>query len=331
MPEFELEGERSRDRRPDLGGDQRPDLGWDEEDLTGGVRFVGGEELDDDEGEHEPDRVQRVLGRESFVPSMRLPGFIRRRLPDLPPEVKYRLSVVAGLGQIVALVVAVTLAIIIGGKLLFGITFTEPGTGREVLERVDDPEDLSWSVETVRKKKIDGVDLRQDTVRGHAVNLRSGAFQAQVNGLTDGQFRMVGDGRRALLIQSAQTRRLTRYPAKEALRPLMPSDVAEGAQEILDKRFTAYAQRAWLVRWKPRRADLLQLLGADLFKLSGKDFADLRAGRYRLINASAVVLRRDKRLYELHVQLEVNGAQLEILSIYRQQNTGTLSDLELEE
>lgn len=323
MPEFRFESERP------TGADGRPSL---TDDLAGGSARLGqAEEIDDQHSTEDDARVVRLLSRRSFVPRLRLPRFIARRLPELPPEVAYRLRVVTAIAQMALMVIFGTLCLALGAKLIFGMSFSEPRSGKEVMQRIDDPRDVSLNVETVRTKNVDGVELRHDTVRGQAVNFGNGAFQLQVNGLAAEEFRVVGDGRTAVLMDRAQPRKLSRYPSPDATRPLLPSDVAEHVSDIRDSRYTAFSQRAWLVTWTPDRDDLLRLLAVDLLDLTGEDVDDLRDGRFRVINGSAVVLRREKRLYQLHVVLEVNDARLEILATYRQQNKHLLDDFDLDE
>lgn len=301
------------------------------------------------------DWVDKAL-RRRWLPRLRLPGFIRRRLPELPPEVRYRWQVITGLIQVVLSVVFFFAAVAIFISLLFDITVREPKTAQDVLRRVETPKDVSYSVETVRIKRIDGATLRLDTLRGLQVDLRNRRFRAQAFGLRPTGFRMAGDGR--LLVfhaddQSAATvvgcqpqacAELPRYPYYkgktpppyppfEQYKPVVAEDLIPLAGHLVTNKATVDGERGWLLTWKPTKEILLRLLNVDLFRdfstYPQDDWEAIRRGDFEISHATATVTRRKPRLHQLELVLSVNKARLRILVTYRLFNSKQLEDFEL--
>ena len=272
------------------------------------------------------------LGSRRLVPRvrLRLPKFIRSRLPDLPPEVRHRWELLSGYLQVILIVVFAFAAIAILLSVVTRVSITEPGDARAVLDRVENPEDVAFSVETVRIKKIDGVELRHDSLRGMQVDMKRRRFRAQVSGLDEETFRLVGDGKIVLYQRgSAPPARLRSYPSAEALMPVLASDLHDRAGELVTNKATVRGQRGWLITWKPDRETLLRMLSVDLLRSDGEDIRAIRAGKFRVRSAVATVLRNARALYQLEARIEVNGADLRVLVTYRANNTGRLKGFDL--
>lgn len=263
-----------------------------------------------------------------------VPRFVRDRMPALQPsrELAERSRFVMGLLQLAGLAVlaCAAVAFVIAGAS--NAIIREPSNAREVLELVSEPRDVAWSVETVRTKNIDGAVLRTDTIRGFQVDLKTGKFRAHVTGLDDDQFRMVGDGRIALYQKgSFNPGVLAKHPAREQLRPVLAADLRATAGRVLNNKATVAGRQGWYVDFKATPRLILQLLSVDLLNIKGADIDAIRAGRYKVRQATATVIRDQRRLYRIHVFLEVNGARLAIIATYRSYNTGLLRGFELDE
>lgn len=322
MARFEPSARPPRPRAPRSGAGPQPDRHEPHPDPE--ERIARADRLADDVAK---------LGSRKLLPTVSLgwmvPRFVRDRLPQLPPEVQYRLSVVSGFAQTIGLVVFGCLAVALIFQTLTRQTFTEPKNAEQVLDRARAPKDVSFSVETIRVKRIDGSLLRQDSLRGF--QMRPGkSFRADVSGVTERTFRMAGDGKTALLQFAKQPAQvLHRYPAAQAVRPVLASDLKPVAGKLLDTKATVQGQRGWFVSFKPTGRLIAQMLSADLLRLQGEDIDAIRAGRFSVRYATATVTRSARRLYQIDTVIRVNGAQLRILITYRQQDTGVLEDFSL--
>jgi hypothetical protein len=265
---------------------------------------------------------------------MFVPKFVRRayrrRIDAIPPEIKERWELVSGIMQAVGLVIGGCLCLAVVVSVLSNATIVEPKNAQEVLERVGKVETISYSIESVRTKNIDGEKVRQDGLVGVAVDLKTRRFQAQANGLTDATMRVVGDGKTALIKRGDNVPgKLGAYPAIDALRPIFASDIAKRNPKLITNTLTTNNTRGWLLTWEPDRSDVLRMMGVSLLALAGEDVAAIRAGKFSIDYATVSVVRSTKRLDRLDTVLEVNGAQLHLLVSYRNYDVAGLDDLSL--
>jgi hypothetical protein len=276
------------------------------------------------------DPVSKRVGISRFL---RIPflGVIRRRFAHLVPDpIKESWRVFSGFIQAIFLVIFAFVALALVLSALTRITIVEPDNGAEVLNKVEQVEDISWSVETVRNKKIGQENFRADSLRGYQVDLQNNKFQIQALGLRERSFRMVGDGKIALYQEGDSDAGRIPYPNPNSIRPVLASDLEPVVDKIVTNEFSIQGERGWLVQWKPNSKLILQLLGAELFALEGEDIAQIRAGRFQVLYALVSVSRSSPRIYQIDTSLLVNQAQLRILATYRKNNSGDLKDLKLE-
>lgn len=316
---------RSVGRPPSPTAEGRPAVPGD----TGG----SAPEIEDVEIGEKTDKIQRVLGRRYLPTGKQLvPRFIRQRIPRLPPHLRERWEVISGFAQTAGLVIfaCATLAIII--SFASKATLVEPKSAKAVLELVEDPRDISYSVETVRTKRIDGVDLRQDSIRGFEVDIKRNKFQAQISGVSDDSFRLVGDGKILLYQKGGNTpARLNGYPSSEQVRPILPSEIKARAGDLLHSKLTVRGERGWLLTWNPTQEMILRMLSVDLLDIEGEDVTAIEAGDFTLDYATATVVRGQRQLYQTQVVLRANDAEIQILTTYRDQNKERLKNTKIGE
>ncbi len=275
-------------------------------------------------------KVVELMERDRILPRLPLPKFIRRRL-RLPDTVSYRVRLLAGLAQTGFLILFATIAVGLGISALISASVREPPNRKEVIERVGEPQELSWTVETVRAKEISGQVLRIDTLRAMAVDQRTRAFQAEIHGLSPiGVVKIRGDGKKAAVRDQRGTFELNRYPALSTVRPLQASDLKSTVGAIVDDKFTANNTRAWLLDWRPRNQDLLRVLGDGfLGDEAQQDLPAIRDGRYKVRSGRIVVLRKGNKLFQADIVIEVNGALLRILVNFLRDGDDVLDDTTL--
>jgi len=282
------------------------------------------------------DQVTKA-GRRRWVPSFGflVPKFVRRRFAafydQLPEEMRYRLSVVSGFLQPIFIVVLGALMLAVLMQAITNQTIFEPKNAKDVLGLVDDPSDVSYSVETIRVKDIDNSLLRLDSLRGFEVRPEDGKMRATVSGVGARSFRMVSDAKTALVQFDGQPAQILRkVPSKQAIRPILASDLKPVAGKIADNKATVAGSRGWFLTFTPTKELLLRMLSAKTFQEDNADLRAIRAGDYKVRYATATVTRSSRHLYQIDVLLDVNGARLRILTTYRHQNTGALKDLVLD-
>lgn len=278
------------------------------------------------------DQVAEDISRRRLLPRIPVPRRLRKAYDRLPQDVKYRISVVWGFTQTGLVIIFATLGVALVFKALTNATVFEPKNGKEVLEKADDPKDLSYSVETIRVKEIDGSLLRIDTIRGYQVDPKNKKMLALISGVGVTPFRLAYDGNTFLLkYKNADISELKEKPTSDQLRPVYASDLAPLGGRILNSKATVDRQRGWLITWRPTSKILLRLLQADLLGLRDQDIQAIREGKFKTRYATATVLRNGRRLYQIDTTIRVNGAQLRILATYRKQNQGRIKELDLTE
>jgi hypothetical protein len=280
-------------------------------------------------------RVQSFLGRRWLPrPKALVPKFIARRVKarinQLPPEFRERWAVIWGFSQTIILIVGGFTGLAILISVMSKATIIEPKTAQAVLERVEPIESVSYSVETVRIKTIDGVEVRQDSLIGVASDLKNNKFQVQANGLVDGRLRILGDGEIAVSQRGGNVPgRLAAYPSQQARTPLYAQDILPKAGQLLTNTLTVRGERGWLVTWQPNQEDILRLLQTELLSLEGDDVRALQAGEFEVDYATASVIRASNTIYQIEVSLQVNQARMRILATYRNFDLGGLKEVVL--
>ena len=278
------------------------------------------------------DQATQKLGGRRLLPRLPVPRRLRKSYDKLPQDVRYRIQVIGGFAQTGLVIIFATLGIALLFKALTSATVFEPKNGKQVLEGIKDPKDLSYSVETIRVKPIDGSLLRIDTVRGFQVEPERKKLLGLISGVGVSPFRVAYDGKLFYLkYKNADITPLNKKLSEDDIRPVYASDLVPVAGRILNSKATVDRQRGWLITWKPNSKILLRLLSANLLELEDKDIEAIRKGDFKVRYARATVLRSPRRLYQLDTTIRVNGAQLRILANYRQQDQGRISELDLSE
>lgn len=269
---------------------------------------------------------------------VRWPRFMQRWYQALPQQVRYRLSVIGGFAQTAFLIIAATFAVALVFKFLTNQTITEPSTGKEVFELVDDPYDVSYSMERLRLKNIDGGVSKQHSLSVVGVYPKKRLLQAQVSGVAITPFRMTSNGKTwkmAFLDNPSAIKRLGPAPSPDVLRPVYASDLKSSAGAIVTNKATVRNKRAWLVRWKPTPSLLLRMMDVKLLQLQNADITAIRRGNFQTDYAVATVMRGSRMLAQLDTRIRIPDqkdpksiAILRILVSYQAQNTGVLEDIQ---
>lgn len=270
--------------------------------------------------------LRKMMGR--FAP--RMPRRLQRRIDRLPPEMKYRLQLVSGIFQTVSLIVFGSILLAVMFQMITQTTLVEPKTAKAVLEKVKTPEEMGYSVEVVRIKRIDQSLLRRDSVRGMQVRPRDKKLQAMVLGVGDIPFRLVSDGEQTLLQFEGRPAQLISNPRPDDLRPVQAEDLIDQADRIVDNKATVAGQRGWLLSWKPTPQILLRLLSANVLKLEEPDIKAIARGDFKAEYASVTVVRRTRKIHQIDTTLRVNGARMRILATYRSERE-RLKDFDIPE
>ena len=270
------------------------------------------------------------MGRR-LLPRIPMPASLRRVYDRLPREVKYRMKVVGGFVQTGLVVIFATLGVALLFKAFTGATVIEPRSGQQVFASVEDPSSSSYSVETVRIKQMDGDSLRIDTVRGFEVDPGAGKIQALIAGVSFLPFRLQSDGKIMVIKYEDLPPRFSteNVPSGSQIRPVYASDLEPLAGKILNNKATIDGQRGWFVAWRPDSKTLLRLLSVELPGMENADTKAIRAGKFKILGATASVLRGSKRLHQVDAFIAVNKARLQIRAVYRKQNQSNIRNLDL--
>jgi len=279
------------------------------------------------------DQAARKLAGRRWLPRLPVPRRLREAYQRLPSEVRYRISVIWGFAQTALIVLFATLGVALVLKAVTNATVFEPSSARQVLAGTDNPEDVAYSVETIRIKTIDDSLLRLDSVRGIQVNPEKRKMMALISGVGVSSFRTAYDGKIWLLkYKDASTQRVNRTLSENDLRPVYASDLVPLADKIINNKASVDRQRGWMVSFKPNKAVLLRLLSAAMLSklnLTNQDIASITKGNFKAEYGRATVLRGDRRLYQIDTTIRVNGARMRILATYRKQNDGRTKNLDL--
>lgn len=257
--------------------------------------------------------LRRMMGR--FAP--RMPRRMQRRIDRLPPEMKYRLQLVSGIFQTVGLIVFGSIFLAVMFQMITQTTLVEPKTAKAVLEKVKTPDELGYSVEVVRIKRIDRSLLRRDSIRGMQVRPKDRKLQSLILGVGDIPFRMVSDGEQTLLQFEGRPAQQISNPRPDDLRPVQAEDLVAQADRIVDNKATVAGQRGWLLSWKPTPQILMRLLSANLLRLEEPDIKAIARGDFKPEYASVTVVRRTRKIHQIDTTIQVNGARMRILATYR--------------
>ena len=259
----------------------------------------------------------------------RKPKFVQRRIDALPPEMRHRLSVISGWAQTGFIIVAITFSIALIFKTLLNQTIIEPNNAKDVFVMVDDPSEPSYTLETVRKKDIDGGVSTHHTLSIIGSIPSKGIVQAQVSGVAVSPYRMVSDGKTWLMKfqDDGRVNTLPGVPTKDMLTPVYASDLkADGISgELIDNKATVSGRRGWLLTWKPTPQLLLRLINQKLLMLDNGDIQAMKAGKVKVDFASATVIRSSRTLYQLDTRFRTNGAIIRVLVTYQPQSSGNLN------
>jgi len=276
-----------------------------------------------DATERAADRIREFsFGR--FRPRwLRNPRFIQRRIDRLPNQVKHRAQFVMGVAQTGFLVIAATLGVALLFQTLSNQTIVEPDSAKEVFEMVSDPQNVSYTLETVRKKTIDGDVLSHHTLSIIGVDPDKGILQAQVSGIGLATFRMFAN-RKIWIMKFEDDNNVVRLPgipSKDALTPVYASDLVPVAGKLISNKSTVAGKRGWLLTWKPTPQLLLRMIDQKLLMLDTPDIQAIKQGKVRFDYGAATVVRSDRRLYQLDVRFRANGAITRVLVTYLSQNS----------
>lgn len=278
--------------------------------------------------------AQKLMGRK-ILPRLPMPKRLKAWYESLPQEVRYRASVVWGFTQTGLVILFATLGVALILKAITNTTVFEPDNAKEVFAGVSDPEEVSYSVETVRVKKIDGSFLRIDSARGIQVDPERKKLLALIGGVGATSFRTAYDGK-IWLVKYRNWPRARQVVGQgltaNQLTPVYASELEPLGGKILNDKANVNGQRGWLVNFRMTRAVLLRLLSAPMLVklgLDDDDLAAINAGKFKTEFAEATVLRGDRRLYQVHTVIRVNGARMRILATYRAQNQGKMKNLNL--
>ena len=293
-----------------------------------------------DEMENLADRAGRFSLKQYKPRWIRWPRFIRRWYDALPEQVRYRISVIGGFAQTGFLIIAATFSVALIFKAVSNQTILEPSTAQEVFDLVDDPYDVSYNLETVREKPIDGSILSHHTLAVVGVYPKKRLLQAQVSGVAVAPFRMTADGKTwsmAFLNEPNNIKTLGAAPSPNTLRPIYASDLKPSgvAGRIVTSKATVRNKRAWLVTWKPTSALLLRMLDAPLLQVQNADIESIRRGNFTTDYAVATVLRGNRTVAQLDARIRIpdqknpkSKAIMRILVSYQSQNTNDLESLQ---
>jgi len=258
----------------------------------------------------------------------RKPKFVQRRIDALPAEMRHRLSVISGWAQTGFLVIAATFSLALIFKTLSNQTITEPDSAEAVFELVDDPSEPSYTLETLRKKDIDGGTSTHHTLSIIAAIPKQRTMQAQVSGVAIAPYRMTSNGKEWLMkFQDDDiVRVLPGVPSTDMLTPVYAKMLAKPgiADKLIDNKATVSGRRGWLLTWKPTPELLLRMMDQKLLQLENGDVEAIKAGKVKVDFASATVIRSSRTLYQLDTRFRTNGAIIRVLVTYQPRSSGEL-------
>jgi len=295
-----------------------------------------------EEQEHSQDgALARGLRRDRYLPRLRLSRFLPKRVREkahLPEEVDEQVQIIRGFLASAGLIIFSCLAIGLFIALLFSVNVREPQNAKEVMQRVENVTDAAYSTEIVRIRNIDGANVRRDLVFGWQVNIEKKAFQLQLEGI-EGGARVAGDGKTALVRRgNEQTERFKVYPPRSLWGPITQEDLTKslGPGELVDNKFTANSERAWLLTWQPSSEILARILQEELLQSIIpedpllKDIAKIKAGKFKVQYATLTILRKSHRVFQFDISFSVDKAQYRVLTTVRKANKGILRNYKID-
>ena len=262
---------------------------------------------------------------------IRLPAFISKRLPQIPEHLQEQYQTTIGFLQIGFLVVAATFLIAVLGTVVLQASVFDPHDGPAVMRALDNPQDVDFSIETVRQREIDGTILRQDQIMGVQMNIPKQRFLINAFGYSEKPFRSAYDGKVWLYRpEEGAVTRLRGKPERSVFNPVLPKDLERYAGRIINDKALVAGERGWEVQLKPSGELIARLMGANLLNLGGSDIKQLRAGKFKTNSAVVSAVRSTRKLDTISYRVTLkNGVVISGLVTYRKQNSGALDNYDI--
>jgi hypothetical protein len=264
--------------------------------------------------------------------------FLRRKQPEQMSEAERNRKLLASLAvKGIFWVMAAITAVFAVINLILGSSLFIPRSAEGVLDSVQEPVSYTWSSESIRRVTLAGEEQEQHAARSATVDSELNKYQLLVAGVMPERTFYVSDGDYTLTLdESSQAGGLpwtliTDYcggaPSIPAETVLMPSaaEIKAAAPEIVSDEATFLGERAWEIEFEPTSEILEQLLWVPFFEaaepdrlgwvLPADELDSLRAGRFSVDYAAALVTRDARRLAQIDVRFEIeDGSAWRVLA-----------------